>query len=77
MTRGLFASARATATRCCSPPERCRLGRESLLPKLDRLEQLRGALAHRFFRQATEPPHRDHDVFLCGEILHAENEIER
>ena len=76
MTRGSLARARATATRCCSPPERWRLGRESLLPRLDRLEQLRRALSHLVFRKAAEPSHRDHDVFLGGEILHEKVELE-
>ena len=75
MTRGSLAKARATATRCCSPPERWRLGRESLLPRLDGLQQLRRALAHFVFRKAAEPPHRNHDVFLCGEILHQKVEL--
>ena len=32
--------------------------------------------AFRLFREATEPAHRDHDVFLRGEILEQEMELE-
>ena len=36
----------------------------------DRVEQLRRRALHLVFREAAKPSHRNHDVFLCGEILH-------
>jgi len=41
----------------------------------DSLEQPRGSIAHRSFRQLTKFAHRYHDIFLSSKILHQEMKL--
>src|SRR2546423_759849 len=45
------------------------------LPQTDFIEEISGALEHFRFAQPIQPPHRDHDVFLRGEIFEQKMEL--
>ena len=70
ITFGSLASARAMATRCCSPPERWRLCLRNLSPKPYPIEKIGRALTHLPVGKLAELAHRNHHVFLRSKILH-------
>ena len=67
-TLGLGAIARAIATRCCWPPDRCRGKRIGAMAEADAFEQFARRAGRHRPRNAVDPAQRAGDVLLRGQM---------